>query len=172
LENLELKGYLKPVILKILSEEDGKTGSELAEYIGEKIGSKPSYGSVYPILKDMNEKGLLDSFKDGKEKRYSLLEKGEIFVEEMEHRKTEYTEKAINLLKTFKTIFEDREVDLLIESIERKCDEEAIPIPEILQIHHLLITRESVDQNRKEVRGRLRETLEDLKKILGGDGTD
>lgn len=162
---MELKGYLKPVILKLLSNEDEKTGSELAEEIEKRVGSKPSYGSIYPILQDFREKNLVEIKKEGKKKKYSLLEKGKEFVEEFEEKKREQTEDFLSMLKTFKTLFEDEDIELLIENIERKRDQEGPYFPELSQIHHLLLTQD-VTGNEEKIRLALDETLNDLKDIL------
>lgn len=164
---MELKGYLKPVILKLLSREDKKTGSELADEIESITGSKPSYGSVYPLLQDLEKKNLVEIEEEGKEKKYSLLEEGERFVEEFEEEKREHTENFLSMLRTFKTIFADEDVELLIENIERKRDQEGPRFPEISRIHHLLLTG-SVEGKEEEIRAVLEDALEDLKEVLEG----
>lgn len=163
-----MKGYLKPVILKLLSREDKKTGSELAEEIGDILGSRPSYGSIYPILQDLGDKNLVEIEKEGKKKRYSLLEKGEKFVKELEEKKRDQTKSFLNMLRTFKTIFEDEEIELLIENIEsRKEEEKGSHFPELLQIHHLILTSD-VEGKEEEIRTELKEALKNLEKILEG----
>lgn len=164
---MELKGYLKPVTLKLLSREDGKTGSELAEEIENTIGSKPSYGSIYPILQKLRDKNLVEVEKEGKEKRYSLSERGEEFVEEFEEKKREQTDNLLSMLRTLKAIFEDEDIELLIESIERSRGDEGPHFPELAQIHHLLLIR-SVEGKEEAIRTELEETLKNLEEILEG----
>lgn len=162
---MKLKGYLRPVILKLLSREDNKTGSELAEEIEQRLGSKPSYGSIYPILQKLVEKDLLEVKEDGKKKKYSLKEKGEQFVKEMEEKKREQTENFLSMLRTFKTIYEDEDIELLIENIEKKKDEETPHFPELPQIHHLLLTRD-VEGKEEAIREALKDALETVEQIL------
>ncbi len=164
---MELKGYLKPIILKILSRKDKKTGSELAEEIEDIIGSKPSYGSIYPILKDLKDKNLVETEKEGKKKKYSLLEKGEKFVEKFEEKRREQTENFLSMLRTFKTLFEDEDIEVLIKNIEKKKEQEKPQFPELSQIHHLLLTGD-VEGNEEEIRTVLGDTLGDLEEILEG----
>lgn len=163
---MELKGYLKPIILKLLSRGDKKTGSELAGEINNIIGSKPSYGSIYPLLQDLNEKNLVEVEKEGKKKKYSLLEEGEVFVEKFEEKKREQTENFLSMLRTFKTLFEDEGIELLIENIEKKRDREGLQFPELSRIHHLLLTQ-NVEGKKGEIRTILEDALEDLKEVLG-----
>lgn len=164
---MELKGFLKPVILKLLSQEGGRTGSELAEEIEDRLGSKPSYGSIYPVLQKLREKNLVEVEKKRQEKRYSLSGRGKELVGELEERKREHTESLLSMLRTFKTIFEDEDMDFLIKSIEMRREGKGPHFPELQRIHLLLSTSDA-EGKEKEVREELRETFENLEEILGG----
>jgi len=48
-------------------------GSELANELEKRRGSRPSPGTIYPALKELTEKGLISADKD---KVYSLTKKG------------------------------------------------------------------------------------------------
>ena len=50
------------------------TGSEIAEELEQRKGSRPSPGTIYPVLKDLKERGLLSIDEN---KRYSLTTPGE-----------------------------------------------------------------------------------------------
>lgn len=50
------------------------TGSELSEELEQRKGSRPSPGTIYPVLKDLKERGLLSIDQN---KRYSLTIQGE-----------------------------------------------------------------------------------------------
>jgi len=52
-------------------------GSEIAERIGERRGSKPTPGTIYPALKKLHRKGLIRYTKEGKRKVYRLSSQGE-----------------------------------------------------------------------------------------------
>jgi DNA-binding PadR family transcriptional regulator len=49
------------------------TGSDIARELEKRKGSKPSPGTIYPVLKDLKDKGLLSVDEN---KRYSLTNKG------------------------------------------------------------------------------------------------
>ena len=68
----DMKGFLSYLVLWILSKEP-MTGSEVAAELEKRRGSKPSPGTIYPVLRDLKSKGLIDRDKD---KRYSLTSKG------------------------------------------------------------------------------------------------
>ncbi|MGC9385283.1 MAG: PadR family transcriptional regulator, partial [Kosmotogaceae bacterium] len=57
-----IRGHLKVMVLKGLSEKR-MTGYSLMKYIDEKIGVKPSPGSMYPLLKDLEKEDLIRSKK-------------------------------------------------------------------------------------------------------------
>ena len=67
----EMKGMLSFLVLWMISKKD-LTGAELALELEKRKGSKPSPGTIYPVLKDLKDKGLLID----KDKRYSLSSKG------------------------------------------------------------------------------------------------
>ncbi|MBR9675950.1 PadR family transcriptional regulator [Candidatus Woesearchaeota archaeon] len=68
-----MKGFLSYLTLWNLRKQP-MTGAELAKELEKRRGQKPSPGTIYPVLKELKEKGLISS---DKEKRYSLTKKGE-----------------------------------------------------------------------------------------------
>ncbi len=69
----EMKGFLSYLVLWIISKEP-VTGSQIASELAKRRGSKPSPGTIYPVLKDMKEKKLI---KADENKVYSLTKKGQ-----------------------------------------------------------------------------------------------
>jgi DNA-binding PadR family transcriptional regulator len=68
----QMKGFLSFLILWLISKK-GMTGSEITEELEKRKGNRPSPGTIYPVLKDLKERGLLSIDKD---KRYSLTDAG------------------------------------------------------------------------------------------------
>lgn len=162
---MKIKGYLKPIILKLLRGEE-KTGSELVEEISNKLGVEPSYGSIYPLLGNLKEKELVEMEKIGREKRYQLTEEGEKAADKIEERRREIVESVLQSLRTLKTIFDDEELDPIIENVKRRKEEEQVPrFPQLLKMHELLV---SEDWRGKEnrVKEELDRTFERLKEII------
>ena len=67
-----MKGLLSYLILWILSKKS-LTGSEIAEELQRRKGTRPSPGTIYPALKELREKGLV---RADKAKAYSLTKAG------------------------------------------------------------------------------------------------
>ena len=71
----DMRGMLGFLILFLLSKKP-MHGQELAEEIGNRKGSKPSPGTIYPALKTLKEAGLIAEEKSGKTITYSLTPDG------------------------------------------------------------------------------------------------
>ncbi|MEE8565495.1 MAG: PadR family transcriptional regulator [Candidatus Thermoplasmatota archaeon] len=69
----QMKGFLSFLILWLINKKN-MTGSEIAEELEQRKGSRPSPGTIYPVLKDLKERGLLSIDEN---KRYSLTTPGE-----------------------------------------------------------------------------------------------
>jgi DNA-binding HxlR family transcriptional regulator len=68
-----MKGHLSFLLMWLLSKKK-MNGVEIAKELEGRKGSKPSPGTLYPALKDLKEKGLIDC---DEKKVYSLTKKGE-----------------------------------------------------------------------------------------------
>ena len=67
-----MKGFLSFLILWLINKKN-MTGSEITEELEQRKGSRPSPGTIYPVLKDLKERGLLSIDEN---KRYSLTTPG------------------------------------------------------------------------------------------------
>jgi DNA-binding PadR family transcriptional regulator len=71
-ECCDMKGFLSFLVLWIISREDVR-GCEIITELERRRGSRPSPGTVYPVLKELKEKGLIEADES---KVYTLSEKG------------------------------------------------------------------------------------------------
>jgi DNA-binding PadR family transcriptional regulator len=67
-----MKGFLSFIILWLISKKT-MTGAEISNELEKRRGHRPSPGTIYPVLKDLVEKGLLNV---DEKKRYSLSDHG------------------------------------------------------------------------------------------------
>ncbi|HSU73239.1 MAG TPA: PadR family transcriptional regulator [Candidatus Binatia bacterium] len=73
----EMKGFLSFIVLRMISKQE-MSGDAIRDELEKRKGCRPSAGTVYPVLKELKEKGLIKEVKDGgKEKKYHITESGQ-----------------------------------------------------------------------------------------------
>lgn len=97
-----LKGTLKPIILKLLSENNRLYGYEMTQNVKELTQGKIelTFGALYPILHKLEKDGVVQTESELVNNRnriyYSLTETGKSTAKE----KIEELEEFLNTLKT------------------------------------------------------------------------
>lgn len=71
----DMRGLLSFLILHLLSKKK-MYGSEIAGEIAKRKAEKPNPGTLYPTLKSLEKKGLVESSKEGNAKYYKLTPAG------------------------------------------------------------------------------------------------
>ena len=72
----EMKGFLSFIVLRLISKKN-MSGEDIGQELKKRKGTKPSPGTVYPVLKSLNESKFIEEVKgNGKEKKYRLTKKG------------------------------------------------------------------------------------------------
>jgi PadR family transcriptional regulator, regulatory protein PadR len=51
-------------------------GQELAAEIGKRRGDKPNPGTIYPALKDLASRGMIEAHLEGRNNVYELTDRG------------------------------------------------------------------------------------------------
>ena len=74
-ECCDMRGMLSFLILWLLSKRP-MYGQELAEEISKRKGAKPNPGTIYPALKALNKRGLIDSKKEGRVTTHQITKEG------------------------------------------------------------------------------------------------
>ncbi len=72
----DMRGFLTFQILWELGKEH-LNGQQIAEKISKRRGSKPTPGTIYPALKDLKERGLIEGVKEGNQVIYHLTDGGQ-----------------------------------------------------------------------------------------------
>jgi PadR family transcriptional regulator PadR len=70
-----MRGLLSFTILWLLSKRT-MYGQQIANEIGKRRGEKPNPGTIYPALKDLSERGLVESKSKGRTTIYQLTKEG------------------------------------------------------------------------------------------------
>lgn len=80
---LSTTSFVTVYSLYLFTKQSEYYGMELIDKINEKFGGRwrPSHGVVYPLLRDLEEEGLVDAYWDGEEGKkttrvYRVTEKG------------------------------------------------------------------------------------------------
>ena len=73
-----MKGFLEFQILTMINKKN-LSGQQLRVEIGKRKGCIPSPGTVYPVLKGLQIKGLIKEINiNSKEKKYKITKKGKV----------------------------------------------------------------------------------------------
>lgn len=75
-ECCDMRGFLSFIVLRLISKKH-MSGKEISKEIQNRKGSKPSPGTIYPVLKALSDNGFIEETKgSGKTKKYRLTKKG------------------------------------------------------------------------------------------------
>ncbi|MBU0471171.1 MAG: PadR family transcriptional regulator, partial [Nanoarchaeota archaeon] len=99
-----IRGHLKACVLSAL-EEEGRTGYSLIKYINEKTGWKPSYGSIYPLLEQLNKQKLVVCKEKDHKKTYTITTKGKEEFKNISCKKEELMEQIQEAMKICQTLY-------------------------------------------------------------------
>ncbi len=173
------RGLLKYYILKLLSREP-LTGYGLMKRIEEETGFwKPSTGSMYPLLQQLEEQGWVEHEGEAERKVYRLTERGRAALEEAIRAKGELLESLQRALDVFARVFGAEDVEPVRNRLRSLLRDESLGVerlPRSLQarivlLRHLLLslpyerlTEEQIDKvnaTLEEALARLSELVED-----------
>jgi PadR family transcriptional regulator PadR len=114
------KGHLKFLVLKSL-ENHPMSGYSMMKFIEQKLGERPSPGSMYPLCKEFRENNLTVIRKVGRSNEFSLTGKGKEELKKMQELKGEIFKDIANALKKWMMVSgEDAEFfTYLMESMHK-----------------------------------------------------
>ena len=82
----DMRGFLSFLVLRLISKNN-MSGEELRCELERRKGSKPSPGTIYPVLKTLSEYRWIEEIQEGKkEKKYKLTKSGEKELKEATRR--------------------------------------------------------------------------------------
>src|SRR3989338_6110359 len=72
----DMRGFLTFLVLKLISHSD-MSGEDLRIELEKRKGQRPSPGTIYPVLKNLSEAGLIKEAPcPGREKKYAITPAG------------------------------------------------------------------------------------------------
>ncbi|MBW3004683.1 PadR family transcriptional regulator [Candidatus Woesearchaeota archaeon] len=164
-----IRGNLKLLVLKALDKKP-LSGYALMKFIEEKIGSKPSPGSMYPVLEDLTKKKFVSCKKDGRKKIYSITKEGKEHLNVINLHKDILLQKVDESIKLWAALTGEKltQFQETMEALRKgKYSIEDIP-PEVQEFKMELariFSRGLFLKNKKKVKDILSKSLKELKKI-------
>ena len=122
---------LRIIVLRHLGHGP-RSGYQLIKEIKEQTGWKPSYGSVYPLLEQLRNEGLVTAKEEGKSKLYKLTLKGKAAL----HLFTEHHDAMVQQVREWQKVMAhlcDADRDPFFEHISAALERGEIPFKEILK---------------------------------------
>jgi DNA-binding PadR family transcriptional regulator len=107
-----LPGLLKMWMLKITSEKE-VSGYEIIKKVNELTGKKPSTGSVYPLLKTMQNEGWIVGKKLPSKTLYQITDAGKKVLKTHDSLKDDYAQKISRSFSLAHDTFEDLHLVLI-----------------------------------------------------------
>lgn len=108
-----MRGQLKHLVIEKLAIQS-LSGSQLIESIFNDFNWKVSFGSMYPLLKSLEDENLVISKKEGKSKIYRLTKSGNIWLDKVRNDRKNV---LADLSRHYKLLEEVWGLDLSLEKI-------------------------------------------------------
>ncbi len=171
-----MKSNLKLIVLKILDKKS-LSGYGIVKEIHEFTKTwKPSYGSIYPILKNLRENGFLEVKEEGRKKIYRITPKGHHKVQEIIKSKEEIFDHVISNIKNLEMICDKKEINFIYRW-HKNMRNNLLPFKNISkEVHELgdllmiISASPALESHQKEIKELLTETIIKLKKINAKTG--
>lgn len=166
-----IKSHLKIIVLKILSTKK-MSGYDLAKEIEQTTQYwKPSFGSIYPMLKDLNSKGLIDVETIGRRKVYHVTELGKKTIKDILKTKEEIFNLALSNIKNLEMICNKREI-AYIRKLHNGLKTTFLPFKgltkEMNEINQEVMKLNDAKMEEKKIRGIkkiLQDAINNIKKV-------
>ncbi len=160
-----MRGHLRILVLKAIKEKYS-TGYCITKYLEEETGKRPSYGSIYPLLKQLEKEELINTKKEGKRKLLNLTKKGETEIRKSAEQKKELVRKMEEVMRLFQSITKEKSIHNP-KMVEKMLEKGIVPDKSIgleetkQQVMELMISKPSKEQLK-----RLKEETETYNKKL------
>lgn len=165
---------LRIIVLKHLSEKP-RAGYGLIKDIHECTGWKPSYGSIYPLLDNLKQEGLVEMEEEGKKKIYHLTAEGK---EEVKHLSEQHSLMITKMQDNMKLMahmigLDDKKHDQLMDVFFSAVKQGKMPFKEIMASSTRLkvacwelYKEDLIKKNKTEVNAIMDEATSKIEKII------
>jgi len=156
------------MVLKFL-EEEPMSGYSLMDKINEVTGSKPSSGSIYPLLEILTKEKIVDIKEVGKTKIYTLTKKGKLEFRQINKKKVEIIDKVSGLMQILGNVCDEHESEFFTQ-LQHHIKTGEIPFihlePELSELKSMLI-KKSHTKNKysKKIKSILKITTKEINEL-------
>lgn len=164
-----IRGFLNVLVLK---ELDGgpKSGYEMMKHIEERIGTKPSPGSIYPLLEELKKDRLVEFKGDGRSKSYNLTAEGKKRLKSMYGKREECLRSFIEGMKMLSAMTgEDMTFPMaMVDSMRKGVFPFKEINPEWDQMREMIfgmMKKNTLGKNSKQVRKIIGNALKEMKSL-------
>ncbi len=150
--------------------EKPRSGYALVKEIEEKTGWKPSWGSIYPLLENLEEQELLAVKKKGRAKIYSLTTKGKKQANKELAQTKELLQEILERIKILDTITqEDLHIPINYLQATIQGEDPFIPLKEesdkLNQAIYALWEQNRLGENAKKINNTLRKARKEVEQL-------
>jgi len=166
-----IKNQLKIIVLKKL-EKENLSGYDLIKKIHSETGSwKPSFGSMYPLLKELNKNKLVTFKVLNRKKLYSITSSGKKALNDAilaSQNMVDVMGKQFALMENICSIDERKKFQEFINKIHSNPAIFGVVTEEMDELHVLmmsLLSKNKFETNGKEIKKILSDAISKLKKV-------
>jgi DNA-binding PadR family transcriptional regulator len=171
-----IRNHLKTIVLKTL-EHEKLSGYDLAKEIHRSTGHwKPSYGSIYPLLKELRNNSLVDVHMTGRKKVYNITTYGKSKLKELIKSREATIETLSKEFKIMESLCNDEEkkyMTLIFNGLKARNMPFGPVINEIELFQRTmlnLIATGQAKKHEKEIRTTLKHAIQDLRSFEAHHG--
>jgi DNA-binding PadR family transcriptional regulator len=164
-----IRGHLKVFTLKAL-ESQPSSGYSIMKFLEDKLGTKPSPGSMYPLLEELMSSKLVTCKEEGRKKVYSLTQEGKNKLKELDSQKDTLMKQMEEGFKMMAEMTGENTAffSQIIEAIKKGEMPFKEVNPELLAFRQeifRLFTQNKISEKRKEIRQILKKTINALRAL-------
>ncbi|MFH0874938.1 MAG: PadR family transcriptional regulator [archaeon] len=164
-----IRGHLEILVLKLISKEP-LSGYMLMKKIKELMGYKPSSGSIYPLLEQLNKKSLVAIKRSGRKKIYSITKKGKEKIKLIYDKHDEIVDKINESIVLLDNVFGEKKF-AFVKAIKEEMQSGQMPFqhlePELSELkstimHYAILKK---DINKEKVKKILKRTAKQIRSL-------
>jgi len=156
------------LMLHIMKEGEA-SGYDIIKKVESLTGKKPSTGSIYPLLKKMEQDGWISGRSEGGKTRYTLTEVGKEHASQIKEAKHEFIKNIYQSIALANETFDDDGLQALMKDMHdfhggsQALDGEERRLIEPLIAEVVELLKKGVD--RRRIESVILKTAEELKKL-------